>query len=344
MSDQKLGYVLNPLARPSSRSRSPRGFIMAPDNRTHPAQKYPRRVVVGVVGGTGAGKSRVINAVLDKIKLSSRRTVCAPALQPSLRCLTRPPRALMKGTGPTSSFVGANKWARKLNILLDDIQSGQATFGAEAFGAEGGASIAYQKIRAVYPSLSGDDIKKGRFVVDDVMNNESVKELLGTERKSSCSSSTGFAKIFGSSVDAKDKARGLADMNTAHEFWPLIKVVRVLVWSEIVKPGLVLVGLPGIHGFNAARSAIASKYVEQCAGVRVKCAELQGDYKSVKIRLSEIDEEVGFLEIDIAHLKAAIQQAEGGVQNHIGLTIRRKPQKATCTGDCREVAQASSQA
>ncbi|CAP68755.1 uncharacterized protein PODANS_7_7240 [Podospora anserina S mat+] len=162
-------------------------------------------------------------------------------------------------------FITADEWAKELDILLDDIHNGQATFGPEVFGTESEAGIAYHKLRAVYPALKGDDIKKGKFNVDTLVKDDSVKHLFGSVKTVACPSSNGFVKLLRTFVHSKEKGRGRPKEATSLEFWPLIKVVRVFIRSETLKSGLVLVDLDS----NAARSRIANRYIQRCSGLWV---------------------------------------------------------------------------
>ncbi|RYP36810.1 hypothetical protein DL767_003200 [Monosporascus sp. MG133] len=51
------------------------------------------------------------------------------------------------------------------------------------------------------------------------------------------------------------------------ELWPLIKVVRVQTKADVLSTGAVIVDLPGVEDSNAARAAIAGKYIEKCHGI-----------------------------------------------------------------------------
>ncbi|KAK4650417.1 hypothetical protein QC762_0109800 [Podospora pseudocomata] len=202
----------------------------------------PQRVVIGVVGSTGAGKSSVINAVLDEEDLlpTNCMRACTAAITEVSYNTSDDPNEKYRAE---VEFITADEWAKELDILLDDIHNGQATFGPEVFGTESEAGIAYHKLRAVYPALKGDTVADP--------------------------SSNGFVKLLRTLVDSKEKGRGRPKEATSLEFWPLIKVVRVFIRSETLKSGLVLVDLPGIQDSNAARSRIANRYIQRCSGLWV---------------------------------------------------------------------------
>ncbi|RYP69257.1 hypothetical protein DL771_006225 [Monosporascus sp. 5C6A] len=72
------------------------------------------------------------------------------------------------------------------------------------------------------------------------------------------------------------------------ELWPLIKVVRVQTKADVLSTGAVIVDLPGVEDSNAARAAIAGKYIEKCHGIWI-VANIQRavDDKSAQNLLSQ---------------------------------------------------------
>jgi len=66
-----------------------------------------------------------------------------------------------------------------------------------------------------------------------------------------------FSAIIKPYIDSSDSKEG-----GSYSFaqWPLVKVVRLYIKSELLKDGIVLVDLPGSMDTNAARGAIAETY------------------------------------------------------------------------------------
>ncbi|KAK3495154.1 Dynamin family-domain-containing protein [Neurospora hispaniola] len=237
------------------------------------AQSCKQRTVVGVVGSTGAGKSSVINAVLNQESLvpTNGMRACTATITEIQYNDADDSQESFRGE---VHFVTEDDWMKELHILLDDLQapgdnrSGDSSTGAEFFGSESAAAVAYDKIRCVYPHLLRDDILKRKFTPQGLAQDPSVSGVLGTVKEVRAWTIKEFNEQLQVYIDSKEKTKGRQkDSDRTTEFWPLIKVVRLFVKSKVLEPGLVLVDLPGIHDSNAARSTIASKYIEECTGL-----------------------------------------------------------------------------
>ncbi|KAK3504497.1 Dynamin family-domain-containing protein [Neurospora crassa] len=257
------------------------------------AQSCKQRTVVGVVGSTGAGKSSVINAVLNQESLVPTN---------GMRACTATITEIQYNDADDSEesfrgevhFVTEDEWMKELHILLDDLQapgenrSGESSTGAEFFGSESAPAVAYDKIRCVYPHLLRDDILKRKFTPQDLAQDPSVAGVLGTVKEIRARTIKEFNEKLQVYIDSKEKTKGRQkDSDRTTEFWPLIKVVRLFVKSKVLEPGLVLVDLPGIHDSNAARSSIASRYIEECTGLWL---QFDGTYSALTVVCSKSDD------------------------------------------------------
>jgi hypothetical protein len=141
------------------------------------------------------------------------------------------------------SFISRDDWLKELRVMLADMNVSQDSFGAEHTTSEGEAGIAYHKIRAVYPLLKSDEVRKGEFDIDELIEHPSVKDLLGTVKHVKSSNSKDFLGRLKKFIDSKEKTPGKKKVSGDMEYWPLIKVVKVFVKSSILESGLVLVDL-----------------------------------------------------------------------------------------------------
>lgn len=128
------------------------------------------------------------------------------------------------------------------------------------------AGIAYAKIKAVYPDLTHEMIVKSK--VEQLAKRERVKTVLGTTREIACSNARDLYASLQKYLDSKDKdTKGGPRKEKDMAYWPLIKVVKVYTRASALETGVCIVDLPGIHDANAARSAVARKYMAECSGV-----------------------------------------------------------------------------
>ncbi|KAH6636266.1 hypothetical protein F5144DRAFT_645099 [Chaetomium tenue] len=232
------------------------------------AQTSPRPSVVGVVGSTGAGKSSVINAVLNEeclVPTSCMRACTAVITEISYNYSEQEDQKYCAEI----HFVAKEDWIRELRVMLADIIDGQDGLGTELTNSDSETAVAYHKMRAVYPFLKSEGLNKGTFDIEELVTHPSVKGLLGTVKQVASSTSKEFLGLLKRFIDSKEKAGGGEKKSDEMEYWPLIKVVKVFVRSPILESGLVLVDLPGVHDSNAARSAVAAKYIERCSGLWV---------------------------------------------------------------------------
>ena len=110
---------------------------------TPPEQK---RTVIGVVGHTGAGKSSVINALLDEERLvptSCMRACTAVVTEISWNSSTDPSAKYRAEV----EFINEEDWAKELNILMEEFLNANGTLSREALNPSSEAGIAWAKFR-----------------------------------------------------------------------------------------------------------------------------------------------------------------------------------------------------
>ena len=229
------------------------------------SQAAQPETIVGVVGNTGAGKSSIINAMLDEERLvptNCMRACTAVVTEISYNSSDDPYRADIE-------FIIREDWERELRVLFHDLFDGSGNVSREASNEESEAGVAYAKIKAVYPKFTREMLQNSS--VEQLMRHPNVQNVLGSKREIAESDSLRFYKKLQFFVDSKEKTTGEKDKDKKPardlEFWPLIKVVRLYVKAEALSTGAVIVDLPGIHDSNAARSAVAEGYMKQCTGL-----------------------------------------------------------------------------
>ena len=253
-------------------------------------QAVRTRTVIGVVGNTGAGKSSVINALLDEERLLP--TNC-------MRACTAVITEISYNYDSTAysaeiEFISDRDWRLELETLFKDLLDGSGNVSRDCTNEDNEAGIAYAKIKAVYPKLTRDDISKSS--VEDLIQHGNVSRLLGSSRSIKDTDPMMFYKKLQSFVDSKEKTtkseKDKSDKEKKKpremEFWPLIKVVRLYIRAPALSTGAVIVDLPGVHDSNQARAAVAQNYMKQCTGLWI-CAPINRavDDKAAKSLLGE---------------------------------------------------------
>ncbi|GFF42819.1 nuclear GTPase SLIP-GC [Aspergillus udagawae] len=229
------------------------------------SQAVQPKTIVGVVGNTGAGKSSIINAMLDEERLvptNCMRACTAVVTEISYNTSDDPYQAEIE-------FITREDWEKELKVLFHDLFDGSGNVSRDASNEESEAGVAYAKIKAVYPKFTREMLQNSS--VEQLMRHPNVQNVLGSKREIAESDSLRFYKKLQFFVDSKEKTTAEKDKDKKPardlEFWPLIKVVRLYVKAEALSTGAVIVDLPGVHDSNAARSAVAEGYMKQCTGL-----------------------------------------------------------------------------
>ncbi|KAI1740104.1 hypothetical protein F4680DRAFT_465868 [Xylaria scruposa] len=250
----------------------------------------PVRTVVGVVGNTGAGKSSVINALLDEERLVNLfvssvdlalvlNMLMYPRLLPTncLRACTASPTEISFNHSDDPQelyraeieFISAEEWVRELQILFSDLLDPSGQVSREATKTDSEAGVAYAKVRAVYPHKTKEMIAQSN--IQDLANEPAVRGILGTTKVLKKETAKQLYLGMQHYVDSKEKSTGLAGQtkrtDTLMEYWPLIKVVRIFTKANALSTGAVIVDLPGVQDSNAARAAVAANYMKACTGL-----------------------------------------------------------------------------
>ncbi|KIY51603.1 hypothetical protein FISHEDRAFT_11570, partial [Fistulina hepatica ATCC 64428] len=254
-------------------------------------------VLVAVCGETGAGKSSLLNAILDDniVPTSGMRACTAVVTEISYH------------DKPTIeadvTFLSLGEWKAELELLLLDLVDEDGAL-RRTNDLRSDAGVAWQKVHALYPKLTQEMLV--RMDADRVLTyDKKVYEMLGKTKHITAKSSTAFAREIVKYVDStdrrgkdkkKDKKKGKkkdevdkgltlmekvmkaagkqseamkhkgSDKPAVEEpaWWPLIRQVNVRCNSKALSSGVRLVDLPGVADANAARDSIAKDYMKKC--------------------------------------------------------------------------------
>lgn len=233
-------------------------------------QAERKRTVVGVVGNTGAGKSSVINAILDEERLvpTNCMRACTAVVTEISWNKDHNPFAKYRAE---IEFFSKDEWEKELTILLKEFLTEDGTISRETSDPNTDAGIAWAKFHAVYPMKAKETLAK--TTIAQFLAEKSVANIVGTTKKIHRQEVGPFYNELQRYVDSKEKASGMKSKKDKEkktvemEYWPLIKVVKLYTKSEALSTGAVIVDLPGVHDANAARAAVAQGYMKQCTGL-----------------------------------------------------------------------------
>ncbi|KAK8083456.1 Nuclear GTPase SLIP-GC [Apiospora saccharicola] len=233
-------------------------------------RKLRVRSHIGIVGGTGAGKSSLINAMLGKECLlpTYDGKACTAAVTEVSWNDSEESDELYRAE---VELITKDEWLKELHDLIEDIKSPASGDGddSEDDSEKTEAHISWAKIQSVYPHLDKETLLQRD--ASSLFCNETLLGILSTAKKFKADSALGLYEQIRPYMDSSDNSR--EGTSTEGEqpaaLWPLTKVVKVFTKADILSTGVILVDLPGCGDSNVARGAVAAKYMEQCTSIFV---------------------------------------------------------------------------
>ncbi|KAH3768967.1 hypothetical protein DPMN_170188 [Dreissena polymorpha] len=208
------------------------------------------KTVIAVVGETGAGKSSLMNALLD------HRSVLPTS---GMRACTAVVVEVVQNTTSSSfeadiEFLQKKEWFDELEVLLKDLTALDGTIKKGVPDPASDAYSSYCKVRAVY----------GRVEPLSVLTRiTTVTHQLGKVSVLKSHNADNFRRQVETYIETQEPGTG-------GQYWPIVKHVRLrLPHCDVCSSGAALVDLPGVRDSNAARDRIAKEYLKNCTAVWV---------------------------------------------------------------------------
>ena len=261
------------------------------------AHAEPVRTLIGVLGAPGAGKTSLINAIVGEEGLLP--TNCMRASTAVVTEVAYNDHSAAKYRAEID-FVSRSAWNAEVQVLVKDMNDhGREEIPPEGSDFRSEAAVAVEKIRAVYPMLSVEEIMDssaeelcereivlaGKVLGETVVIENEDPRVFSRDlaayidskgkKKRTPNPNNNNANASGSSGDVKGKApmRTIFDNSvtssssspSAIEYWPFVRVVRIYVKAKSLSTGATLVDLPSSIDSSAPRAAVAEEYMQKCA-------------------------------------------------------------------------------
>jgi hypothetical protein len=211
--------------------------------------------LIGFLGASRAGKSTLINTLLDYDDLlpADDDKACTASVVEIAYNLSDEYEA-------TVERISSEDWRKELDDLFQDLAAQKEGDDGDENNPDLERDLrikeAFQKVKCVYPELETLE-KLGLQSTESLLSHSNVVDILGKEQTYTSSEIYEFAAYIKPYV-----ASGATEIKSGNMYaqWPLVRLVKLRVPSELLSTGLVLVDLPGSLDANIARGAVAEKY------------------------------------------------------------------------------------
>ncbi|TVY48098.1 Nuclear GTPase SLIP-GC [Lachnellula cervina] len=220
------------------------------------------KVLIGLIGASGAGKSSLINALLefeDLLPADDEKACTAVCVEIGYNHSKDPSQIFLARVERITEDDLRVELVTLFKDVTDQAQNKDGDDGEIDLHRNERIKTAFQKLKCVYPYIdSPKDLKN--YSVKSLLSHPNVKDILGKKEFISETTLKGFATKIKPFIDNSSSKE---DGGELFSQWPLVKVVHLLVKSEVLKNGIVLVDLPGNMDTNLARGAIADAYQQR---------------------------------------------------------------------------------
>jgi ribosomal protein S18 len=207
-------------------------------------------VAISLVGGTGAGKSTLVNAIVGvRLLPVSNMRACTAAIS----------EVSYGESGSYEAgidFISRESWQHEVDMLLQDISDETAVREASDHDAQGGDAVrvsraAKDKLKVVY-GLDDETFTRP-------LDFRQLKEPPGIAE----AMDRGTISFADTDLEAFRKKVKLY-LDSKEQYWPVVKTVRIRGPFDSLICGAKLVDLPGINDPNEAREQVTKDYLKTC--------------------------------------------------------------------------------
>ncbi|KAI1388070.1 uncharacterized protein F4822DRAFT_444534 [Hypoxylon trugodes] len=243
------------------------------------------RVLVGVAGPTGSGKTSALNALLE-----------AATAVPCRIAYNQDDRSSMKFRACVT-FRNKSGLTKQLKQFYEDLQSrdelrDSSTGSAEDYEALRNANAnlkpTFEMIRTIF-GLEEKDVVK--MTPQDLLDsNQDVSKLLGTTKRYHSSNAEQLSEQIKPYLDSTVAQH--TKLGAEFAAWPLVDEVEVFVKSDVLRDGVVLVDLPGLADSVESRAAIAEAYFPKLAATLIVTPARRAADDSTSVKLMSDHQEL----------------------------------------------------
>lgn len=223
-------------------------------NKLQSDASKPFRILFGVYGATGCGKSSLLNAVIGDTTImpTDCYRACTSLIVEVQHNEDDKPQKCYRAE---IEFIDKRSWEDELMNLFQDLHDDDEQDVDEDLSSNDESKMALDKVKAVCPSLMENGFKEGS--IESMTDIVPKRGPLGTTKHIYTSTPIDFRNELYVYVDSGNKPSTIGFKATrTMQFWPLIEVVRIFIKSQALKAGTVFVDLPGVHVSNKARMAV----------------------------------------------------------------------------------------
>ncbi|KAI2466292.1 hypothetical protein F4781DRAFT_406274 [Annulohypoxylon bovei var. microspora] len=247
------------------------------------------QVPVGVAGSTGSGKTSALNALLDYRELLPTDNAEAATAVPCKVAYNNDNRPEFK----FQAFITFRKredLVKQLDQFFGDLMGRNELQDMPSKSDEDHDALRLAN-SIIKPTLElvktvfglGDDDLKEKTTESLLAVNIDVDQVLGTIKSFNSGGPDQFSDMIRHYMDSTSAKHG--DHGLKFPAWPLVDEVEILVKSDILRNGVVLVDLPGLADTVESRAAVAERYFPKLAATLIVSPARRAADDSTSVKL-----------------------------------------------------------